>query len=162
MPQDLKQRPVYVSGSAHGGAGRWGRAIGSMQMPDDLFASSGHRSIVERLYNQAGIGVDDIDVALLYDNFTFLVISQLEDYGFCPIGEGGRFVADGSIRLDGSIPVNPHGGQLSNSYLVGSTTLREGVEQMRGVAANQITDAHVALVSGGPASLPVSGLILRN
>lgn len=160
--RDLRQRPVYVSGSAHGGAGAWGRAIGAMQMPDDIFASSGHRSIVERLYRDAGIAVGDIDVALIYDNFTFLVINQLEDYGFCPIGEGGRFVADGAIRLDGAIPVNPHGGQLSNSYLVGSTTLREGVEQMRGTAANQIADAQVALVTGGPASLPVSGLILRN
>lgn len=160
--KDLKQRPVYVSGSAHGGAGQWGRAIGSMQMPDDIFSSSGHRSIVERLYHQAGIEVSDIDVALIYDNFTFLVISQLEDYGFCPIGEGGRFVEDGAIRLNGAIPVNPHGGQLSNSYLVGSTTLREAVEQMRGVAANQIANAEVALVTGGPASLPVSGLILRN
>ena len=160
--KDLKQPPVYVSGSSHGGAGAWGRAIGSMQMPDDIFPSSGHRSIVERLYRQAGITVSDIDVALIYDNFTFLVISQLEDYGFCPIGEGGRFVADGSIRLDGTIPVNPHGGQLSNSYLVGSTTLREAVDQLRGVAANQVADAEVALVTGGPASLPVSGLILRN
>ena len=160
--RDLPQKPVYVSGCAHGGAGAWGRAIGSMQMPDDIFASSGHRSIVKRLYDEAGVGPADIDVAMVYDNFSFLVISQLEDYGFCPIGEGGPFVQSGAIRLDGSIPVNPHGGQLSNSYIVGSTHLREAVEQLRGVAANQIAGAEVALVTGGPASLPVSGLILRN
>lgn len=160
--RDLKQKPVFVSGCAHGGAGAWGRAISSMQMPDEMFMSSGHRSIVERLYKEAGVGPSDIDVALIYDNFSFLVISQLEDYGFCPIGEGGRFVEDGAIRLNGSLPVNPHGGQLSNSYIVGSTNLREAIEQLRGVAANQIEGAEVALVTGGPASLPVSGLILRN
>lgn len=160
--RDLKQKPVYVSGCAHGGAGAWGRAIGSMQMPDDIFASSGHRSIVKRLYDEAGVGPKDVDVALIYDNFSFLVLMQLEDYGFCPIGESGPFVADGSIRLGGSLPVNPHGGQLSNSYIVGSTNLREAVEQLRGVAANQVAGAEVALVTGGPASLPVSGLILRN
>jgi acetyl-CoA acetyltransferase len=160
--KDLKQKPVYVSGCAHGGEGRWGRAIGALQMPDDIFPSSGHRSIVERLYNEAGVGPSDIDVALVYDNFSFLVISQLEDYGFCPIGEGGPFVESGAIARDGSLPVNPHGGQLSNSYIVGSTNLREAVEQMRGCAANQVEGAEVALVTGGPASIPVSGLILRN
>ena len=160
--RDLKQKPVFVSGCAHGGAGPWGRAIGSFQMPDDIFPSSGHRSIVERLYNEAGVGPADIDVALVYDNFSFLVISQLEDYGFCPIGEGGAFVSSGAIGMDGSLPVNPHGGQLSNSYIVGSTNLREAVEQLRGSAANQVEGAEVALVTGGPASIPVSGLILRN
>ena len=50
---------------------------------------------------------------------------------------------------------------LSNSYIVGATNLREAVEQLRGTAANQVADATVALVTGGPASLPVSGLILR-
>ena len=160
--RDLKQKPVYVSSCAHGGAGAWGRAIGSMQMPDDIFASSGHRSIVNRLYGDAGVGPKDIDVALIYDNFSFLVLAQLEDYGFCPIGESGRFVEDGAIRLDGSLPINPHGGQLSNSYIVGSTNLREAVEQLRGVAANQVADAEIALVTGGPASLPVSALILRS
>lgn len=159
--RDLKQKPVYVSGSVHGGAGAWGRAIGAMQMPDELYASSGHRSIAQRLYKEAGVGPQDIDVALIYDNFSFLVLTQLEDYGFCPIGEGGRYVEDGSIRLDGKLPVNPHGGQLSNSYIVGSTNLREAVEQLRGVAANQVKGAEVALVTGGPASLPVSGLILK-
>ena len=159
--RDLRQKPVYVSGCAHGGAGAWGRAIGSMQMPDDIFASSGHRSIAPRLYKEAGLGPADIDVALIYDNFSFLVLAQLEDYGFCPIGESGNYVAGGAIRMDGALPTNPHGGQLSNSYIVGSTNLREAVEQLRGVAANQVPGAEVALVTGGPASLPVSGLILR-
>ena len=160
--KDLRQRPVYISSSAHGGAGVWGRAIGSMQMPDEIFASSGHRSITARLYQEAQLTPADIDVALIYDNFSFLVISQLEDYGFCKIGEGGPFVQSGAIRLKGgSIPVNPHGGQLSNSYIVGMTNLREAVEQLRGCAANQIADAEIALVTGGPASLPVSAVILR-
>jgi acetyl-CoA acetyltransferase len=114
------------------------------------------------MYGDAGVGPKDIDVALIYDNFSFLVLAQLEDYGFCPIGESGRFVEDGAIRLNGSLPVNPHGGQLSNSYIVGSTNLREAVEQLRGVAANQVAGAEVALVTGGPASLPVSALILRS
>ncbi|HEY2659676.1 MAG TPA: hypothetical protein VGI79_08140, partial [Caulobacteraceae bacterium] len=88
--KDLKQKPVYIMGSAHGGMGRWGTAIFNyFQMPDEYFASSGHRPVAKRLYQMAGIMPKDVDVALLYDHFSPMVIMQLEDYGFCGIGEGG-------------------------------------------------------------------------
>ena len=104
----------------------------------------------------------DVDVALLYDHFSPMVIMQLEDYGFCPIGEGGPFVADGNIRWKGgSIPVNTHGGHLSEAYIIGMTHVREAVEQLRGAAVNQVDGAEVALVTGGPSGLPVSGTLLR-
>jgi len=160
--RNLKQRPVHIMGSTHGGAGRWGQALFNFQMPDEYFASSGHRPVAQRLYDMAGVGPRDIDVALLYDHFSPMVIMQLEDYGFCPVGEGGRFVADGNIRYrTGSIPVNTHGGNLSEAYLIGMTHIREAVEQLRGTAVNQVTGAEIALVTGGPATLPVSGAILR-
>ena len=160
--RDLKQRPIQIMGSTHGGAGRWGQALFNFQMPDEYFASSGHRAVATRLYNMAGIGPADVDVALLYDHFSPMVIMQLEDYGFCPAGEGGRFVADGNIRYGtGSIPVNTHGGNLSEAYIIGMTHIREAVEQLRGTAVNQVANAEIALVTGGPASLPVSGTILR-
>jgi acetyl-CoA acetyltransferase len=159
--RDLRRPPVPVLGAAHGGARDWGRAFAWMGMPDDYFASSGNRPIADRLYRQAGITPDDVDVALLYDHFSPMVLMQLEDYGFCKKGEGGDFVESGAIRYDGgSIPVNTHGGQLSEAYIIGMTHIMEGVEQMRGTAINQVRDAEVALVTGGPASLPVSGLLL--
>jgi acetyl-CoA acetyltransferase len=160
--KDLRQPPVYIMGSAHGAMGRWGSAIFTyFQMPDEYFASSGHRPVAKRMYEMAGIGPDDVDVACLYDHFSPLVIMQIEDYGFCPIGEGGPFVAEGHTKLDGRIPVNPHGGHLSEAYIIGMTHVREAVEQLRGTAVNQIKDAEIALVSGGPAGLPVSGTLLR-
>ncbi len=159
---DLRHPPVYVTASAHGGTGDWGQAIGWMGMSDDIFASSGHRSTAEDLYARAGLGPEDVDVALLYDHFSGLVLMQLEDYGFCPIGESGPFVADGNIRyLGGSIPVNTHGGNLSEAYIIGFTHVKEAVEQLRGTAVNQVPGAEVALVTGGPAPIPVSGLILK-
>jgi acetyl-CoA acetyltransferase len=159
--RDLKQRPVLIMASTHGGAGRWGQALFNLQMPDECFASSGHRPVAKRLYEMGGIGPSDVDVALLYDHFTPMVIMQLEDYGFCPIGEGGPFVAAGNIRYGtGTIPVNTHGGNLSEAYLVGMTHIREAVEQLRGTAVNQVANADIALVTGGPATLPVSGTIL--
>ncbi len=160
--KDLRHPPAYVLASAHGGAGRWGQAISWMNMPDEYFASSGHRPVAKRLYQMAGVGPQDIDVALLYDHFTPMVLMQLEDYGFCPIGESGPFVEKGSIRWpNGSIPVNTHGGNLSEAYIIGMTHIREAVEQIRGTAINQVQDAELALVTGGPASIPTSGLILR-
>jgi len=89
----------------------------------------------------------------------------LEDYGFCERGEGNDFILGGNIRYapdpkPGQVPVNTHGGQLSEAYIIGMTHIMEGVEQMRGTAINQVNSAEHALVTGGPASLPVSGLIL--
>ena len=159
--KDLRHPPVKVTASAHGGMGRWGQAITWMNMPDEYFASSGHRPVAKRLWDMAGMTAADVDVALLYDHFSPMVIMQLEDYGFCGIGEGGPFVADGNIRYGtGSIPVNTHGGNLSEAYIIGMTHVKEGVEQIRRTAVNQVADASVALVTGGPASIPTSSLLL--
>ena len=161
--KDLKQKPVYIMGSAHGGAGRWGTAIFNyFQAPDEYFASSGHRTVARRMFEMAGVTPQDVDVALLYDHFAPMVIMQLEDYGFCGIGEGGPFVESGAIRYGtGAIPVNTHGGNLSEAYIIGMTHIREAVEQLRGTAINQVEDAEIALATGGPAGLPVSGTLLR-
>jgi acetyl-CoA acetyltransferase len=161
--KDLRQPPAVIMGSAHGGSGRWGPALFKyFQTPDEEFATSGHRPVAKRMFEMAGVTAADVDVALLYDHFSPMVIIQLEDYGFCPIGEGGPFVADGNIRYGtGSIPVNTHGGNLSEAYIIGMTHVREAVEQVRGVAINQVEGAEIALVTGGPAGLPVSGTLLR-
>lgn len=159
--RDLPQRPVYVRAAAQGGSSDWGRSMYWMNMPDEVFASSGHATVARQLYEMADLGPRDIDVALLFDHFSSQVIMQLEDYGFCKRGEGGPFVATGAIRhVGGSIPVNTHGGHLSSAYLWGMTHVREAVYQLRGSAVNQVRGAQFALVTGGPASVPVSALIL--
>jgi acetyl-CoA acetyltransferase len=159
--RDLAQRPVYIAASAHCGSREWGRAFFWFNMPEAVFTSAGGEPVARRLYAQAGIAPKDIDVALIYDHFSPLVIMQLEDYGFCARGEGGPFVESGAIRQNGAIPVNPHGGHLSEAYVIGMTHIREAVEQLRGQAVNQIKDAEFALVTGGPAPIPMSGAILR-
>lgn len=160
--KDCANRPAYIHGSTHGGTRAWGRAFAWMGMPDPDFASSGHKSVADRLWEQTGLTASDMDVALIYDHFSAMVVMQLEDYGFCKKGEGGAFVESGAIRFKGgSIPVNTHGGQLSEAYIIGMTHVREAVDQLRGVAINQVKDAEFALVTGGPASLPVSGMVLR-
>jgi acetyl-CoA acetyltransferase len=159
--RDLAQPPVYVAASAQGGSRDWGRGFFWQNMPEETYLSAGEAPVARRLYERAGISPSEIDVALLYDHFSPLVLSQLEDYGFCPRGEAGRFVAGGALRIDGAIPTNTHGGHLSEAYVIGFTHIREAVEQLRGVAVNQVAGATHALVSGGPAPIPLSGLILR-
>jgi acetyl-CoA acetyltransferase len=159
--RDLRHPPAYVLGSSWGAMGRWGKSITWMGMPEEYFASSGHRPVAKNLFARAGLTPADVDVALLYDHFTPMVLMQLEDYGFCEIGEGGPFVESGALRWpSGGLPVNTHGGNLSEAYISGITHVLEGVEQVRGTAINQVEGAEVALVTGGPAPMPVSGLLL--
>src|SRR3546814_20644566 len=108
-----------------------------MNMPDETFASSGHATVARRLYDMAGVGAGDIDVAQIYDPFTSQVIMQIEDYGFCAKGEGEPFVASGPTRIDGSLPVNTAGRQLTSGLTWGTPHVRHAVAQMRSVSAPQ-------------------------
>jgi acetyl-CoA acetyltransferase len=159
--RSLRQRPARILAAAHGGDARWGQALTLQCAADDVYASGGHRPLARQLYEAAGIGPADVDVAEIYDHFTGMVILQLEDYGFCERGEGGRFVANGGLCWpDGRLPVNTHGGHLSEVYLLGMTHVIEGVRQIRGTATAQVTDAEIALVTAGSSNLPSSALLL--
>ena len=159
--RDGRHRPVRVVGAVQGGPRDWGYAFLWGNQSDVTFASAGYEWIGKRLYERAGVGPGDVDVALLYDHFTPFVVMQLEDFGFCERGEGGAFVESGAMRHgSGSIPTNTHGGALSEAYLVGLNHVLEGVRQIRGTAANQVPGAELALVSGGPAPLPLSAVLL--
>lgn len=109
-----------------------------------------------RLYDQVGLGPGDIDAAMIYENFSPIVFLQLEALGFCGPGEARDFIAEGNIDLDGTLPVNPHGGLLGEAYIHGVNNILEGVRQIRGTAANQLDNPETVMVAGGR-----SGLILQ-
>jgi acetyl-CoA acetyltransferase len=159
---DHPHKPVWIKAASQVADPDWGRGFFWLNQSDDQFASAGASAAAKRLFERSGMTPADIDVALIYDHFSPLVLMQLEDYGFCKKGEGGPFVESGAIRLDGAIPVNPHGGHLSEAYVVGVTHVREAVEQLRGVAINQIAGATNALITGGPAPVPMTGAILSS
>jgi acetyl-CoA acetyltransferase len=159
--KDLRQKPVYISSAAWGP----GRTMISSPHWVDLTDSAAER-IAPRLYQMAGVGPEDIDVAELYDCFTYMVMLQLEAYGFCPKGEGGPFAASGAIELGGKLPVNTHGGFLSEGYIHGLNHVCEAVQQLRGQAGpRQVPGAEVALSTGQAGVIGsgfTSALILRN
>lgn len=114
------------------------------------------------LWSRTGLTPADVDVALLYDGFTFNALSWLEGLGFCGPGEATDFIADGkTIALDGRLPLNPHGGQLSAGRLHGYGFVREAVLQLRGEAeGRQVADARVAAVTAG-GGVPSGAMLLR-
>ncbi len=154
----LRKPPVLISGAVWGG----GHTLFSNQQ-SDLALSAAHRT-APRLFAMAGMTPADVDVAEIYDCFTFAVPLQLEDYGFCPAGEGGGFVADGNTAPGGRLPVNTHGGFLSEGYVHGLNHVCEAVSQLRGDAGErQVPNAEVALSTGAPGYVggATSALLLR-
>jgi acetyl-CoA acetyltransferase len=142
---DFKNRPVYMLGIGEG------HSHEHVSQARSLTTSAAKES-GERAYAMAGLAPEDVDVAELYDCFTPVVIIELEDLGFCPKGEGGRFVDGGRIELGGELPVNTHGGLLSHCHPghPGSMfSITEAVRQLRGECGpRQVPGARIALVHG--------------
>jgi acetyl-CoA acetyltransferase len=156
--RDLRRKPVLISAAAWGGGHTFLNEGGR-----DLNVT-GAAALAPRLYAMAGLGPSDVDVAELYDCFTYSVVVQLEDYGFCPKGEGGPFVASCATALGGALPVNTHGGFLSEGYVHGLNHLAEAVQQLRGEAGErQVPGAEVALSTSQPGYVmnSTSALLLR-
>ncbi|MAG30626.1 MAG: acetyl-CoA acetyltransferase [Deltaproteobacteria bacterium] len=156
--RDLRKTPVLISGAAWGS----GQTLYSNEQPDTTRSSAAETS--RRLFEMAGVEASDIDVAQLYDCFTYSVLVQLEDYGFCKKGEGGAFVESGATALRGSIPVNTHGGFLSEGYVHGLNHVYESVSQLRHDAGKrQVDGAQTALSTAQPGYVSgnTSALVLR-
>src|SRR4029450_9953307 len=133
----------------------------SFYRPDDEMVGIPEMGLVaKQLYEQAGIGPDDIQTAVLYDHFTPFVLCQLEEFGFCGFGEAKDFLRDGHLEMDGRLPTNTHGGQLGEAYIHGTNGIAEGVRQVRGTSTNQVPAVENVLVTAGT-GIPTSGLILR-
>ena len=141
--RDLRKLPVSISAAA------WG--AGQTLYGDPLATRTAAARMAPRLFEMAGVGPADIDVAELYDCFTYSVVVQLEDYGFCAKGEGGPFAASGALAKDGALPVNTHGGFLSEGYVHGLNHVCEAVSQLRGEAGvRQVEGAELALSTSQP------------
>jgi len=155
--RDLRRPPVRLLGQ---GYGQDHFHIGEAQ---SLTSTAAARSGREA-FRAAGLTPADVDVAELYDCFTITVIVELEDLGFCPKGEGGRFVEGGRIAIGGELPTTTHGGLLSAGHPGvpgGLFHVLEGVRQIRGEAGDrQVPNAKIALVHGNGGTIAIHCTIL--
>jgi acetyl-CoA acetyltransferase len=131
----------------------------SWDQQEDL-ASMAATGVAEHLWSRTGLTPGDVDVVELYDGFSILALAWLEALGFCKEGEGGAFIEGGQrIALDGELPLNTNGGQLSAGRLHGFGLVHEAVTQLRGEAdGRQVRDAKVAAVGNGGG--PIAGAML--
>jgi acetyl-CoA acetyltransferase len=144
--KDLRQRPIYLKGAS----------LATLPYSMDNYFTQAQdylswptaKHAVDRALAMAGRDLSEIDFAELYDCFTMTLLMQIEDIGWCGKGEAADFIGNGtSISLNGSVPINTHGGLLSHSYLLGATHITEAVRQLRGTAEGvQVPGAELGLV----------------
>jgi acetyl-CoA acetyltransferase len=154
--RDRRRPPAYVRAAV--------QCLGpAHHHPHDWFAfdrRSWVTAAAERLWAAADVRPADVDAAMLYDHFTPMVLLALEDWGFCGEGESGAFVADGALRgPTGRLPVNTHGGQLSEAFIHGFNNWNEAVRQLRGTSTCQVPDAELVFVAAA-SSDPYGAVVL--
>jgi acetyl-CoA C-acetyltransferase len=139
----LRKPPVWILGT--------GEAVGYPHNQGDITTSAAVRSGHEA-FGQAGVGPEEIDVAMIYDSFTVTVLTILEDLGFAKKGEGGPFASGGRLRFDrpGAPALNTDGGGLSSNHpgMRGIFLLIEATRQLRGESTSQVPGARLAVAHG--------------
>lgn len=138
--RDLAKPPVLISGFG----ARDGFERSSISNFDADFWYSEVREAGTQAFEMAGVGHDDVDAFMCYDNFSPTVLFSLEGLGYCERGESGAFVEGGTLGVHGGLPTNTDGGHLSNSYMQGWALNIEAVRQLRGeCGARQVPDCEV-------------------
>jgi acetyl-CoA acetyltransferase len=160
--RDLPHRPVLIHAAVAGQTDR----TAEENLRDVDHSSQG--VVGQRLWDVSELTIDDVDVYYPFDGFTITTLKWFEDIGYCGRGEAGQFLDDhwdgasGRIVINGRIPVNSHGGNMSEGASQGSGHIREAVQQLRGDAGRrQVQGARVALATLGGFFFTPGGLILR-
>ncbi|WP_176245124.1 thiolase family protein [Oceanibacterium hippocampi] len=155
--RDCRKRPVEVLGVGYAAEPITGDDVFT-QKPAMLHLPSVAEAS-RRAQQRAGVTLDDVDFAEIYDCFTISCLMQIEDIGFCGKGEAAAFIREKGIGIDDGLPVNTHGGMLSYSYRLGIEHVVEAVRQLRGECGDaQVKDASIGLVSG--LSVPEYGVLM--
>jgi acetyl-CoA acetyltransferase len=141
----LRHRPVLIHAAVRGGAPGCSAMDKAGTHPTRIFSET----VGPMIFDAAGMKPADIDLLQLYDGYSYLLLRQLEDFGYCRPGEVKDVIHGGRLGRTGDLPTNMNGGLLSEGYVHGLNNVVEAVEQLQGRAgARQVTDATTALVSG--------------
>jgi acetyl-CoA acetyltransferase len=146
--------PVVIETAA--GAGLFEQEIATDHYRPDLSIMDGSVALARQLFDKSGVERADIDLAMIYDAFSPILLMQLEALGFCGFGEAKDFLAEGNLGPAGALPCNTNGGLIGEGYIHGLNLTTEAVRQLRGEAVNQLANPQMALVSASR-----TGAILR-
>jgi acetyl-CoA acetyltransferase len=157
--RSLRHAPVIIEAVGAGSHDKMDTWLGRTDYPNMSMHDAG-----KMMWTRTDLKPKDVDTAHLYDGFTYLTMLWLEALGFCAEGESGAFIEGGArIALDGELPLNTNGGQLSEGRMHGFGHLHEAVLQLRGQAgARQVKDAKVSVVGNGGGSLGGAVLLRRD
>ncbi len=160
--RDLALRPVMIH------ACTCGQTDTNEEDQQESLRHHGQQLVIDSLRSKSDIWIDDIDVFFPYDGFSFITVSWIENVGFCGPGQARGFIGDNwddggqRLMIKGRIPVNPHGGALSEGGTQGSGHTREAIHQLQGLAgARQVRDASNALLLLGGFFFNSQGAVLR-
>ncbi|MCH2173758.1 acetyl-CoA acetyltransferase [Myxococcota bacterium] len=154
--RDLRKPPVPILAAAqgieHGG--------GIPAFNESNFPTAHHRHAGEMLWQRAGVGPGDVQVAQFYENFTGPVLMAMAEMGFCAPEEIASFVSNGNIQWpDGNLPINTSGGNLGEAYIHGFENINEAVRQVRGESTCQVEGVELSLSVSGPGFAPGSTIL---
>ena len=155
--RDLKKPPAYIKSAAQGMEYRAGAAA----FTEPNFPTAHYRLVGKLLWERAGVGPQDVDVAQVYENFTGMVVMSLAEMGFAPPEGIEEFVSNGNVSWpDGALPINTSGGNLAEAYIHGFELVNEAARQIRGESTAQVQGAELSAVISGPGWCPGSALLL--
>jgi len=152
----IKNNLAYLWGMGQGYSHQYLTTLKDLDQIYNAINTSGQKA-----FQTAGIGPKDVDLAFLYDCFTITVLLEIEGLGFVPKGEGGAFALEGRMEIGKDLPVNTHGGLLSQAHLGAMHHVVEAALQLRGDAGpRQVEDAEVAIVHGNGGIVSAHSTIL--
>jgi acetyl-CoA acetyltransferase len=146
---DYNGRAAYILSGVQGAAAGWTE---SAENEDDYTSAGFHPRLVRRLWEGAGAGPGDVDVAQVYENFTGPAVAAMIDHGLCPRGpEAGEFMTVDNLTVEqGRLPINTAGGNIAEGFVHGIGLVVEAVRQIRGDSTNSVANADISLLIGGP------------
>lgn len=154
----LAKKPAYIL-SAPMGTPEGGGALEENFRA--YYSTAGQAGVAARMWAESGYGPEDVDVAQVYTNMTGLAVGSLIDHGFCTFENAAELIRfENLIAPSGKLPINTSGGDLAEGFIHGMGLVAEAVRQIRGESCNQVPDAKLSLVTGGPGDTMSSTALL--
>ena len=154
--RDLRREPAYILAAGQSSEHRAGAAAENAPS----YATSGLRTLLGRLYADAGYRAADMDTFQVYDNFTAGVVMALVEAGVCGWPDADDVLTfENLVAPSGAVPLNTSGGNFAEAYILGMGHHLEAVRQLRGTSCNQVPGASLSLVTGGPMTTLTSAVI---